>query len=96
MSNDQLSLVVEPLYRIDEKFGSGTGLGLHIVRTLVSDHGGRLQISSDEQGTLVQVTFLRSQSKQLPESAPHAAPDRVPASLVDSVSNERRQSARSA
>jgi signal transduction histidine kinase len=59
----QLRHVLEPLCRVDENVHSGTGLGLHIVRTLVQDHGGRLDLSSDETGTRAQVTLPRGASR---------------------------------
>ncbi|MEA2453165.1 MAG: two-component system, OmpR family, sensor histidine kinase KdpD [Actinomycetota bacterium] len=54
-----LRLVKEPLVRVDENIQSGTGLGLHIVATLVADHGGRFEISSSGNGTQAQVTLPR-------------------------------------
>lgn len=85
MSSDQLALVVEPLYRIDDRFGSGTGLGLHIVRTLVADHGGRLHLASDERGTRVQVTFPRTANDMLPETKLQSASSTVPVASVRSA-----------
>jgi signal transduction histidine kinase len=60
MGQSDLDLVVLPLGRIDENVNSGTGLGLHIVRTLVADHGGRLEIVSEPAGTRVQVSLPRA------------------------------------
>ncbi|HWC14061.1 MAG TPA: HAMP domain-containing sensor histidine kinase [Actinomycetota bacterium] len=59
MEKMDLDMVVEPLVRIDENVHSGTGLGLHIVRTLVADHEGKLDISSGSAGTRVTVTLPR-------------------------------------
>lgn len=59
MEKVDLDLVVEPLVRVDENVQSGTGLGLHIVRTLVADHGGKLEIKSGKQGTEVSVSLPR-------------------------------------
>lgn len=64
MDQSQLDHVVEPLGRIDERFGSGTGLGLHIVRTLVADHRGTLEISSWESGTTARVRLPRGSDIQ--------------------------------
>jgi signal transduction histidine kinase len=54
-----LKLVEEPLMRVDSNIQSGTGLGLHIVATLVADHGGRLNIRSGEKGTRAEVSIPR-------------------------------------
>lgn len=59
MTTLDLRTVKEPLVRVDQNVQSGTGLGLHIVATLVADHGGRLDISSDQNGTRAQVTLPR-------------------------------------
>ena len=56
----QLNLVLEPLYRIDENVQSGTGLGLHIVRTLVESHGGRGEIRSGSTGTSIAIKLPRT------------------------------------
>ena len=55
----QLKLVLEPLYRIDENVQSGTGLGLHIVRTLVEAHGGRGEIRTGPTGTSITIRLPR-------------------------------------
>lgn len=54
--------VLDPLRRLDEIKG-GTGLGLHIVRSLVTDHGGRLELASDPGGTRASVTLPRWKGK---------------------------------
>jgi signal transduction histidine kinase len=59
MSASDLQVVKKPLMRVDENVHSGTGLGLHIVATLVADHGGTLDIRSGEQGTTASVKLPR-------------------------------------
>lgn len=61
----QLNLVLEPLYRIDENIQSGTGLGLHIVRTLVESHGGRGEIRSGATGTHIAIKLPRTASTRI-------------------------------
>ena len=69
----QLNLVLEPLYRIDENVQSGTGLGLHIVRTLVEAHGGRGEIRSGANGTSIAVKLPRTTGGRLSLKVPPSA-----------------------
>lgn len=59
MDPEDLKVVKEPLIRVDQNIQSGTGLGLHIVTTLVSGHGGRFDISSSTKGTEAQIVLPR-------------------------------------
>ncbi|HEV3471799.1 MAG TPA: HAMP domain-containing sensor histidine kinase, partial [Actinomycetota bacterium] len=58
MNERQLRQVTQPLSQPDV-VRSGSGLGLHIVKTLVVDHDGTLQINSGPQGTRVEISLPR-------------------------------------
>lgn len=63
---DELEHLFEPFHRTDgaRRVASGTGLGLHITRTLVEQHGGTIQLASTPgAGTTVTI--------QLPLNASH-------------------------
>ena len=55
----RLKNALDPLHRTEGDFGSGAGLGFHIVQTLVRDHGGHLDIISSGSGTQVIVELPR-------------------------------------
>ncbi|MGH3118257.1 MAG: GAF domain-containing sensor histidine kinase, partial [Gaiellales bacterium] len=59
MDAARLKLATRPLYGLDD-VRSGTGLGLHIVHTLVTDHLGKLEIRSQESGTTAVVSLPRT------------------------------------
>ncbi len=49
MSAENLSHIFTPYTRFDEKEGvQGTGLGLYIVKNLVEEAKGRIEVSSKE------------------------------------------------
>ena len=57
MSNQVRSHIFDPLYTTKER-GSGTGLGLVIVRQVLYDHGGGIEVESEiERGTLFRLWF---------------------------------------
>ncbi len=57
MSNQVRSHIFDPLYTTKER-GSGTGLGLVIVRQVLYDHGGGIEVESEiERGTLFRIWF---------------------------------------
>ena len=58
MDAAQLKQITHPLTHPDA-VRSGSGLGLHVVKTLVVDHGGRLKISSGPEGTRVEISLPR-------------------------------------
>lgn len=66
----QMNMVLEPLYRIDENVQSGTGLGLHIVRTLIESHGGRGEIRSGATGTSIVIKLPRTASRRISGATP--------------------------
>gem|GEM_PF-633276 len=61
MTKDEIKKAMQPFGKVDTAFSSmkaGTGLGLTIVDSLVSLHGGRLEITSESgKGTLVRVVL---------------------------------------
>lgn len=52
VSEDKLSRIFEPYYRLDENQRQGYGLGLGIARNIVQSHGGELEISNRVEGGL--------------------------------------------
>lgn len=52
VSEDKLSCIFEPYYRLDENQRQGYGLGLGIARNIVQSHGGELEISNRVEGGL--------------------------------------------
>jgi two-component system phosphate regulon sensor histidine kinase PhoR len=61
---DELSRVFEKFYRRKGTRQRGTGLGIAIVRRIVEDHGGRVEIASEiGTGTTVRVLLPISQTQ---------------------------------
>ena len=59
MTEEQLKHAFDPFYTTKE---DGTGLGLAIVHSIITKHGGKIEMKSEVgQGTTVNV-FLKSQS----------------------------------
>lgn len=51
---DHQEFVFEPFYRVTPK-SQGAGLGLSLVKQVVANHGGRVFMQSDQQGTKVSI-----------------------------------------
>jgi len=52
VSEDLLSRIFEPYYRLDDNQRQGYGLGLGIARNIAQSHGGELEISNRPEGGL--------------------------------------------
>jgi signal transduction histidine kinase len=52
VSEDQLSRIFEPYYRLDKNQHQGFGLGLGISRNIAQSHGGELEIGNRTAGGL--------------------------------------------
>lgn len=66
-----LDRIFEPWFTT-KPVGQGTGLGLSIARTVIADHGGRIEVRSEPgQGTTFSV-ILPSSSPAIEEPADHA------------------------
>ncbi|MGH2746301.1 MAG: sensor histidine kinase [Actinomycetota bacterium] len=57
---ESLDMLLSPAKRLEPRDAGGMGLGLHIVHSLVSDHGGTVEIESDDTGTVVAVRLPRA------------------------------------
>ena len=72
MSPESIPLALEPFRQIDSPMSrtvEGTGLGLSLVKTLVEQHGGTLEIESAlDKGTTVRVNFPAACVIGLPEN----------------------------
>jgi signal transduction histidine kinase len=64
---DQLGKVLDPFFTT-KPVGEGTGLGLSIVRKIMDEHGGRLEIDSEEGvGTRITLVFPVDGVPQAPD-----------------------------
>ncbi len=58
MTSEQLSHIFEKFYRVDTSGKiPGTGLGLSLVKEIIEYHGGRVQVESGTDGTVVTLTL---------------------------------------
>ena len=68
MQPDELEHLFEPFRRADgaRRVASGTGLGLHITRQLVEQHGGTIELASTPgAGTTVTVRLPLSAGEKI-------------------------------
>lgn len=79
LSTEDLDRIFEPFYTKKIKDRSGTGLGLAVVWNTVQDHGGYVNVSSDENGTIFELYF--------PITRDEVAADQEQASLENYTGN---------
>jgi signal transduction histidine kinase len=60
IDSETLEMLLSPAKRLEPGGAGGMGLGLHIVHSLVSDHGGTVDIESGDLGTVVVVRLPRA------------------------------------
>ena len=60
--------IFDPVFTTKEA-GTGTGLGLAMIRSIVKNHGGFLDVSSDPGATVFRV-YLPALHGRAPEDAP--------------------------
>jgi two-component system NtrC family sensor kinase len=74
IKRDQVDLIFDPLFTT--KHGAGTGLGLTIVKQIISEHGGSVEVQSEpEKGTIFTI--------ELPLSEAPIAPDLIEGTAVE-------------
>jgi two-component system OmpR family sensor kinase len=78
--SDELDLVADRFYRgsnIEHLSPSGTGLGLHIARSIIEAHGGQLEIASERGGGTRVSVRLPLCREAAPETAPGTCDERA-------------------
>ena len=69
--------IFEPFYSKKAMGRSGTGLGLAVVWNTVHDHGGYIDVTSGQRGTMFRLYFPVSRQDDRPLTAPAAAAGRT-------------------
>lgn len=76
IKRDDIELIFDPLFTT--KQGLGTGLGLTIVKQIVADHGGSVDVESESgRGTTFRITLPISG-----QHTPLSTPDAIPSGLI--------------
>ena len=63
LSEDELSRLFEPFYRVEDVQTAGTGLGLAITRKIVERNGGRIRALNTEKGLQFEISFPRQSGR---------------------------------
>jgi PAS domain S-box-containing protein len=66
ISQDIIDKIFDPFFTTKE-LGKGTGLGLSTVLSIVKNHGGFIEVNSNDQGSIFKI-FLPAVKNQLPTS----------------------------
>jgi PAS domain S-box-containing protein len=97
MSPHQLERIFDPFYTTKAP-GEGTGLGLSLVHTIISEHGGNVHVESElGKGTAFRIDLPRAPAREAvaaQESAPAAPARPLRVLVVDDEESVRRVSAR--
>jgi PAS domain S-box-containing protein len=83
---DVLASVFQPF--VSTKGPHGTGLGLWVCKNIVEEHGGTIELDSDQKGTRFNLRLPHRHTRPSTPPAPSQAPPAVAAGLVLVVDDE--------
>lgn len=93
ISSEDLDRIFEPFYTKKVMGRSGTGLGLAVVWNVVQDHGGYIDVKSNQHGTTFEIYFPITRQEISPEELTRPIGDYKGAGesilVVDDVESQR-------